>query len=123
MERSNEDQQMLDEQTQHYSDLQNVEWSESELATIYEYHLQNRMTPPVLSSEQVVTEVGVDIIEGDDLINENNTRKVEVITISGQFLKPDQIIKRTYVMSFNQLIDFIRGTIDVAEDVISIKML
>lgn len=115
----------LEEIREHYDELQTRVWTEEEEFTNYEICLANQIGEIIDYEEKIVETEISDALKLKDLNDKSNERLYEVKTINGLCLdeKCDKSTVKTYHLTFAQAIDFIRGTIFVAEEFLSIKPL
>lgn len=114
---------LYEEVKEHYEELQTKVFSDEEALTHYEVCLKNRLSEPHNSEENIV-ESELILSEDADVLEEKSLEEMyELKTINRGCVNDGCTHHKviTYYFSLGQLIDFIRGTIFVAEDMISIK--
>jgi len=114
---------LYNEINEHYEELQSKVFSDDEIFTHYEICLKNSLSQPYNTEESIV-ESELILSEDADIIENKALEEMYELKAINRGCVNDGCTHHkllTYHFTFAQLIDFVRGTIVVAEDIISIK--
>lgn len=121
--KSEENEKLYDEIREHYEDLQTKVFSDEETYTHYEIVLKNKIGAVINTEDRIVETEIIDSEVAVEIEEKAFERMYEVKTINygclGENCSQHKI--NIYHMKLSEAIDFIRDTIFVAEEFISIK--